>query len=446
MTRDGVSKERSIGKAKQWAALSERLSCFSALRRSLVLPGFRSPGVLKGASLGVKDLFDLKGFPTSCGGKNPFLPQPEASAVSVERVLQAGMIPAGKTEMVELAVGGWGTNRARRTPWNPWDPDVHRVPGGSSSGSAVAVAAGLVHAALGSDTGGSVRIPAAMCGIVGLKPGWGQISQTGMVPLSPALDVIGPMAGDTETVAAMYLALLDSASTRDLVREEWERWQGRSGAKPLKGLRVAFPADEELTGTSSEVRAGFEAGLHQLSELGVSLGSIRLRRPFASYAEPTATLFLSDGFRLHQNWLLEHEDEMDPWVVRRLLSGEAITTAAYERYRSDREPSRQRFIEDWGDAEAFVLPTTPITAIPVADVDETQSTLALYTRPFNYMDLPALAVPMGLDSLGLPMSLQIIGRPGAEGTLLGLGSVFMGAASRRDMQPPLYLEGDQRSE
>jgi aspartyl-tRNA(Asn)/glutamyl-tRNA(Gln) amidotransferase subunit A len=422
---------------QQFMALSEQLSCFAAIPEPAVLPQHRSPGVLNGASLGIKDLFDLPGFATGCGGKNPFVAQPQHPATAVQRLLDAGMVAAGKTEMVELAVGGWGTNRARGTPWNPWDPEVHRVPGGSSSGSAVAVAAGLVNTALGSDTGGSVRIPAAMCGIVGFKPGWGQISQSGMVPLSPMLDVIGPMASDVETVAAMYLAILDSADVRHRTQQQMNRWQ-RKTEPTLDGLRIVVPTPTDLADTAPTVRNGLEKALDRLRDQGASLQTIALERPFRAYAKPTASVFLSDGLRLHHDWLSHHDQDMDPWVVRRLRWAKDTSPDVYRQHVDAREPLRKRFCEAWEDAELLVLPTTPITAIPVVDVDETKSTLALYTRPFNYMDLPALAVPMGLDEAGLPMSLQLVGRPGDEGTLLGVGNIFM-RAHWRDRQPPLHF-------
>lgn len=428
----------SVCATERFIALSERLSCFTALAEPVVLPQNRCPHRLKGACLGIKDSFDVPGFATTCGGKRAFADQPSRPAAAIQRLLDAGMFAAGKTEMVELAVGGWGTNRARGTPWNPWDAAVHRVPGGSSSGSAVAVAAGLVNAGVGSDTGGSVRIPAAMCGIVGLKPGWGQISQSGMAPLSPMLDVIGPMAGDVETVAAMYVAMLDSPAIGKRTQQQMARWQP-TGAAPLENLRIATPAAEELAATSPAVRSGFEAALSRLGDLGASLKQIALEHSFSSFAEPTAHIFLSDGLRLYHDWLSRYEADMDPWVVHRLRSAQGMSTDVYQQRVDARKPVRERFCKHWEDAELFALPTTPISAIPVAEVNETASTLALYTRPFNYMDLPALAVPMGFDDAGLPLSLQLVGRPGSEGTLLGVGRAFM-AADGDDRLPPLHFE------
>ncbi len=425
--------------------LAERLACFSGLAEPIVMPRQPLPGRLTGASLGIKDLFDLPGFATRCGGNHPVVAQPTRPATAVRRLLRAGMAAAGKTAMVELAVGGWGTNRAQGTPWNPWDATVHRVPGGSSSGSAVAVAAGLVDAGLGSDTGGSVRIPAAMCGIAGLKPGWGRISPSGMAPLSPMLDVIGPMARDVETVAAMYLAMLDSAAIRARTEVELERWRSRTSSSPLEGLRIAVPAEPELANTAPAVRSGFDAALERLRMLGGVLNLVDLERPFSAFAEPTAAIFLTDGFRLHRDWVARHEQEMDPWVVRRLRSAKDTPSEVYRQHVDARAQMRLRFLESWRDADMLALPTTPITAIPVADVDERQSTLALYTRPFNYLDLPALALPMGFDDAGLPMSLQLAGRPGSEGMLLGVGSLFARTAPWRHRHPPLYFPSAARN-
>src|SRR4029450_10558868 len=164
-------------------------------------------GAGDGPTFAIKDLFDVAGVPTGGGGKVPLAEKPAETAVVVQRLLDAGWRAVGKTHTVELAYGGWGTNRAVGSPWNPWDAKVHRAPGGSSSGSAVAVAAGLCDAALGSDTGGSVRIPSGVCGVVGLKPGRGLVSLKGVHPPSPALDTVGALARDVATAARMLAVI-----------------------------------------------------------------------------------------------------------------------------------------------------------------------------------------------------------------------------------------------
>src|SRR5512143_4010334 len=156
-----------------------------------------------GPVFAIKDLFDVRGVPTGGGAQVPLADNPAAHAVAVQKLLHAGWRAVGKTRTVELAYGSWGTNRAVGAPWNPWDARTHRAPGGSSSGSAVAVAAGLCDGALGTDTGGSVRIPAAICGVVGLKPGRGLVSLRGVHPLAPSLDTVGALAKDVATAARM---------------------------------------------------------------------------------------------------------------------------------------------------------------------------------------------------------------------------------------------------
>src|SRR5512140_2371572 len=194
-----------------------------------------------GPAFAIKDLFDVRGVPTGGGAKVPLAENPAAHAVVVQRLLDAGWRAVGKTQTVELAYGGWGTNRAVGAPWNPWDAKVHRAPGGSSSGSAVAVAAGLVDAALGSDTGGSVRIPAATCGVVGLKPGRGLVSLKGVHPLAPTLDTVGVLARDVATAARM-LAVISGPDGATATRGPFDAEAAL--AQDVAGYRIAaIPLD-----------------------------------------------------------------------------------------------------------------------------------------------------------------------------------------------------------
>src|SRR6185437_144946 len=198
-----------------------------------------------GPAFAIKDLFDVKGVPTGGGARVPLTEAPKAHAVVVQRLLDAGWCAVGKTQTVELAYGGWGTNRAVGAPWNPWDAKTHRTPGGSSSGSAVAVAARMVPCAIGTDTGGSVRVPAAWCGITGLKTTIGRISTYGVLPLTPTLDTPGPMTRSVED-AALLLQVMQGADARD------PRTLSLRDADPMptlrrgvKGLRLArMPSSE----------------------------------------------------------------------------------------------------------------------------------------------------------------------------------------------------------
>src|SRR5690349_35156 len=197
----------------------------------------RSP--LHGVPIALKDLLHFAPHQTTAGSKSWIDRRSDVTATVVERLLAAGMIPLGKTHMVEFAFGGWGRNQPMGAPWNPWDLAVHRVAGGSSSGSAVAVAAGLAPAAIGSDTGGSIRIPAALCGITGLKPTYGLVSLHGAVPLSTLLDTIGPLAHTVEDCALLTAAMAEDGRGADIVRAASQRAE-------VAGMRIAVLAADRF--------------------------------------------------------------------------------------------------------------------------------------------------------------------------------------------------------
>src|SRR5206468_7425259 len=205
-------------------------------------------GPLHGLPIALKDLLHFAPHPTTAGSKSWLGRKSDLTATVVARLLAAGMIPLGKTHMVEFAFGGWGRNEPMGAPWNPWDLATHRVAGGSSSGSAVAVAAGLVPAAIGSDTGGSVRIPAALCGITGLKTTFGLISLYGAVPLSTTLDSIGPLAHTVDDVALLTAAMAGpdahDAATLAAPRVTFDEALGR--APDLRGMRIACLSREQF--------------------------------------------------------------------------------------------------------------------------------------------------------------------------------------------------------
>jgi len=374
-----------------------------------------------GPAFAIKDLFDVKGVPTGGGARVPLTEAPRAHAVVVQRLLDAGWCAVGKTQTVELAYGGWGTNRAVGAPWNPWDAKVHRAPGGSSSGSAVAVAAGLADAALGSDTGGSVRIPAATCGVVGLKPGRGLVSLTGVHPLAPSLDTVGALARDVATAARM-LGAISGPDGADAVRRVFDAEAAL--AMEVEGRRLAAIPLEHLGEVDAEVGRLYLAALDRLRKAGVTVQMVRPPKSLDDSFAPNGLLMAGEGWRIWRQRIETHVKLMDPWIVRRFEVGRDISDDQLQQAHGQRAEDQAQFHAWLAAYDGLVTPTCPIPAPPMDDVDETISPLSRLTRAANYLDLPGVSVPCGLTGAALPVGLQILGRPRDEPTVVALGAAF----------------------
>lgn len=387
-----------------------------------------------GRTFAVKDLIDMAGEPTGGGGRTPLDASPRSHANVVERLLQAGWTAVGKTHTVELAFGAWGTNQALGAPWNPWDAAIHRAPGGSSSGSAVAVAAGLCDAALGSDTGGSVRIPAAVCGVVGLKPGRGLVSLGGVHPLSPTLDTIGTLARDVATAAHM-LAVISGPDGAEAARPPFDAETALLGE--VKGRRLAASPLSQLGDIDPEVSQLYMQALDRVRSLGVSVEMTGPPQPLDETFAPNGVIMAAEGWRCWRGRIAEHREFMDPWIVRRFESGRGYTDHELE-VAYDRRASDQKAFYSWLAAYDGVLsPTCPMAAPPMRDVDEMVAPLSRLTRSANYLDLPAISVPCGLTSEGLPVGLQILGKPADEAAVVSLAAAFERVSGWNGRQPDL---------
>jgi len=374
-----------------------------------------------GPTFAIKDLFDVKGAPTGGGAVVPLAQNPPANAAVVDRLLDAGWRAVGKTHTVELAYGSWGANRAVGAPWNPWDAKVHRAPGGSSSGSAVAVAAGLVDAALGSDTGGSVRIPSGVCGIVGLKPGRGLVSLRGVHPLSPALDTVGALARDVATAARM-LAVISGPDGAAAERPAFDA-EAALGMD-VAGSKLAAIALDHLGEVDADVGRLYLAALDKLRKAGVTVQMVRPPKSMEESFTTNGYLMSGEGFRVWRERLETHHAVMDPWIVRRFDAGRDISDERLEEVHAQRARDQAHF-HDWISAyDGLATPTCPIPAPPLDTIDETTSPLSRLTRAANYLDLPGISVPSGLTKDGLPAGLQIVGRPRDEAMVVALGAAF----------------------
>ncbi len=395
---------------------------------------------LHGVPIAVKDLLEWQGRPCSAGSKAWEGRISSLTATSIQRLLAAGMILLGKTHMVEFAFGGWGVNPQLGTPWNPWDLQEQRIPGGSSSGSGVAVAAALAPAALGSDTGGSVRIPAALNNLVGLKPSYGRVNLHGCVPLSTTLDSIGPM---TRTVmdSALLLEIIAGHDPADPTTlnlgslADWTRLK-------VSDMRiVVLDEDNFPMPLDADVLAVFRQAQQVLKSLGVCLKTCALPFDFTEVTEKNGLIIAAEAYAYHQQQIHNDDLAFGAAVRARILSGQTISAAQYIHLRVDQRHACAQY-RDWMESfDALLTPTLPMTAIPLSEVDEQQTPLALFTRPANYLGACALTLPAGFSRSGLPIGIQLMGKPYAEASLLALGQAYEQATQQGCRQPDLSVLG-----
>ena len=392
-------------------------------------------GPLHGVPVALKDIIDLEGRVTAGGSKHWIDRVSPVTATLAERLVAAGMIVLGKTHTVEFAMGSFGTNTHLGTPRNPWDPDVHRTPGGSSSGSAVAVAAGLVPAAIGTDTGGSVRIPAAWCGIVGLKVTAGRISTYGVLPLSTTLDTPGPLTRSVED-AALLVRVLSGPDPRDPPTLAWPPLDPlpvlRRG---VAGLRLAILPDAERAHVDAEVLAAYDASVAKLAELGAQVVRPALPHRFKEYGAATGRIIGAEGYRFVGHLVDDPNLPLDPHVRPRIQLGKDMSARDYLLMLAQREEHRRAFLDATADVDALLTPTTQTPAIPIPKVDQS-GTAAHFTRVGNYLGLCGLAVPNGFTAQQLPTSLQILCHAGQEALALRIGWAYEQATDWKARRPP----------
>jgi aspartyl-tRNA(Asn)/glutamyl-tRNA(Gln) amidotransferase subunit A len=380
-------------------------------------------GPLAGAPIGIKDLIDVAGLPTRAGSlTREGVANAMHDAPVVERLRAAGAVILGKTHTVEYAFGGWGTNETIGTPHNPRDMDRPRAPGGSSSGSGVAVAAGLCIAALGSDTGGSVRLPASFCGIVGLKTTWGLIDKSGVVPLTPMLDTIGPLTNCVADAAALLAVLAPPQDTR---RPGWTNQLealARGRGPRISGMRIGVIANPDVD-LHAETARVFNQTRAQLESLGAIQTEVSLSQSLRELAAPCGDLLAIEAFRFHGRFAEAEPNKLGAPVRKRMLAGRDIPAYRLMNILDDREEKKREMALLFERFDAIVTPTTPFPAPLVADIDEAVSP-GLLTRFVNYLDLAALSLPMGVTRDGLPIGMQIVVPAYGEPTALEIGAAL----------------------
>ncbi|HIJ37554.1 MAG TPA: Asp-tRNA(Asn)/Glu-tRNA(Gln) amidotransferase subunit GatA [Rhodospirillaceae bacterium] len=423
-------------------------------------------GPLEGLPIAMKDLFCTEGVRTTAASRilGNFVP-PYESTVSAN-LKQAGAVMLGKTSLDEFAMGSSNTTSAFGAVINPWkrrsDPEARLVPGGSSGGSAAAVAARMALAATGTDTGGSIRQPAAFCGIVGLKPTYGRCSRWGIIAFASSLDQAGPMARTVEDVAMMLQAMAghdpkDSTSAPIAVPDFSAALTG-----DIRGLKIGVPKEYRPSGLSSEMVKLWDDGIDMLKDAGATPVEISLphsKYALATYyivapAECSSNLARYDGVRYGLRVEGKTLDEMyaktraagfGTEVRRRIMIGTYVLSAGYyDAYYAKAQKLRSLIARDFQQAfelvDVILTPTAPTPAFAIGDNDEDPVTMWLndiFTVPTSLAGLPGLSLPTGLSADGLPLGLQLIGRPFDEETLLRVAGVLEKAAAFTALPPGL---------
>jgi aspartyl-tRNA(Asn)/glutamyl-tRNA(Gln) amidotransferase subunit A len=418
-------------------------------------------GPLLGIPLAIKDVICTNGVRTTCGSKNLYNFVPPYDATVMERLNAAGIIVLGKTNMDEFAMGSSTEHSAFGITHNPWD--LNTIPGGSSGGSAAAVAADECVAALGSDTGGSIRQPAACCGIVGFKPTYGRVSRYGLVAYASSLDQIGPMTKDVRDAALVLNVIagkdpLDSTSA-DIAVPDFTQTLERE----VKGLRVGIPREYFIAGIDPDVQQAVRTAIKVLAGLGAVGTDVSL--PHTEYgvaayyilapSEASSNLARYDGVKygyrtpqwtnLREMYMRTRDEGFGVEVKRRIMLGTyALSAGYYDAYykkaQQVRTLIRQDFEQAFRHVDVIVAPTAPTPAFRLGEktADPLQMYLSdVFTIPVNLAGLPGISLPCGVSSTGLPIGLQIIGKPFDEATVLRVAYAFEQHTEHHRRKPAL---------
>jgi aspartyl-tRNA(Asn)/glutamyl-tRNA(Gln) amidotransferase subunit A len=384
-------------------------------------------GFLQGVPFSLKDNICTEGIRTTAGSKILRDYFPEQDAPIVRHLKRAGAVLLGKTNMHEFAYGVTTNNPHYGPARNPWD--TTRIPGGSSGGSAAAVAAGLCFGSIGTDTGGSIRIPAALCGIVGLKPGLGRVDARGVIPLSVTHDCVGPLARTVADTAILFRAIVDGNG-----KGESQRGHGRSKRK-LSKVRVGIPRNFFFDVISAEVQKSFLDAVQCIRGLGAKIKDISIPR-LAQTEQAGNRVAWAEASYYHQQagWFPNRADEYGEDVRSRLEAGGKVLAVEYLEAMEQRRDfiSQLREVMEKEAIDALMVPSTPIAA-PVIGEESTRVARSHHTtralllrlnRPANLAGLPAISVPCGFTAQGLPVGLQFIGADHTEQLLLGIADTY----------------------
>jgi aspartyl-tRNA(Asn)/glutamyl-tRNA(Gln) amidotransferase subunit A len=379
------------------------------------LAGGEVLGPLHGVPLAHKDVFDRAGRATSCGSRIRHDHIPTRTAAVLCRLDEAGALDLGTLNMAEFAAGGTGHNLHWGDCVNPWNTAY--TPGGSSSGSAVAVAARAIFGSLGTDTGGSLRWPAALCGVTALRPTLGRVSLDGVAPRAWSLDTVGPIARTAEDCALLFATIIGAG--------------GDAPQQPMLGLRIGVVRGAWREEVIAEHEAALEASLEVLRGLGASLVEVALPSPDAGFRLGDLVV-KAEAASLHRKWLRERAGDYTPGVRSQLESGFAISAVQYLDALRLRAPLQREYLNAFEGVDMLhtaaypFAPPTMAACIPssASAVAAFWAAYPRFTRPFSYLGLPALALPCGFDSSGIPIGCQLVGRPFDEDRLLAVAQEY----------------------
>jgi aspartyl-tRNA(Asn)/glutamyl-tRNA(Gln) amidotransferase subunit A len=392
--------------------------------------------------LAYKDLCHIGGLPTSCGTRTAEYFTSETECTAVTRLTAAGAVTLGKLNMSELALGPFGDNPHHGNVDNPWK--TGHVSGGSSSGSGAAVAAGLALGALGSDTGGSIRLPAACCGIVGIKPTYGRVSRAGVLPLSWSMDHVGPMTRTARDSALMLGAIAgyDPSDPTTSVLPVPDYATALTG--DVKGLRVGLLRAHFTDVAAPEVRAAVETAARQLEGAGAVVDDVNLTH--VVHVGPASTAIIaSEALAYHAGWMRTRSQDYQPDVRERLRVGAFISGAHYLRAQQLRGLVRSEIDAALARRDVLLAPATPIPAPALGEREtmlgdgqsDVRSALIRLTRVFNFSGHPAGSAPCGFTAAGLPIGLQLVGRPFDEATVLRVLDAYQRITDWHTRRPPV---------
>jgi aspartyl-tRNA(Asn)/glutamyl-tRNA(Gln) amidotransferase subunit A len=424
LTRLCLERIQRLGPAmKAFISVTADAALEQARTAEREITGGRYRGPLHGIPIALKDLIDTAGARTTAGSAVFQERVPSEDATVVRRLKAEGAVLVGKTNLHEFAYGGSGVVSYYGAAHNPWARE--HITGGSSSGSAAAVAAGLCYAALGSDTAGSIRLPAACCGIVGMKPTYGLVSARGVVPLSWSYDHVGPMTRSVRDAALLLQAIAGydagDATSREFPQSDYLE----NLEQDTRSLRIGIVRQFFFDDLEAEVAAAINNALQVLETLtgGLSDASMPI--------DTDRTVQAAESYAYHSQFLADHAQLYQPETLRRIQRGESIAARDYILKRVELEQLRHAAADLFSDYDLLVTPASPATAPALAelqanpeDLRRRELILLRNTRPFNVLGLPAISVPCGFTRDGLPVGLQIAGAPGDDARVLQLAFAY----------------------